>query len=78
MIAPIYIRDTTTGEIRLSQWQYEPPAAFEFWWTEGNGGCDCNRGLAFGAADVPCGNKRFDLVNEDGSQYEFDRESRPV
>lgn len=37
-----------------------------FWWTEGNGACDCNRHLWFERwvnpdydADVPCGNDAY-------------------
>jgi hypothetical protein len=44
--------------------------AAESWWTEGNGGCDCNRDLYFeGAAgqesdnDMPCGEVAYRLVS---------------
>tara|TARA_R110000868_G_scaffold13885_2_gene64485 strand:- start:185 stop:454 length:270 start_codon:yes stop_codon:yes gene_type:complete len=42
----------------------------EFWWTEGNGGCDCNRGLYFERAAgrdpdnrMPCGDVAYRLVS---------------
>jgi hypothetical protein len=44
-----------------------------FWWTEGNGGCDCNRRLAFPDATDPawidgycCGCKRFVAIDVEG------------
>lgn len=38
------ILDTHTGEcVTLSNWE-----ASVFWWTEGNGSCDCNRAIAMG------------------------------
>jgi hypothetical protein len=33
-----------------------------FWWTEGNAGCDCNRGLFFRGLDIECGDDRFELT----------------
>ena len=41
----VTIVDTVTGERRTTD------AAFEFtafWWSEGNGACDCNRAILFG------------------------------
>jgi hypothetical protein len=29
----------------------------DYWWTEGNGNCDCNRGSMFLNEEWPCGNK---------------------
>lgn len=40
-----------------------------YWWSEGNGGCDCNRSLAFGGADdepLECGNTRYLVVDVHG------------
>lgn len=48
----VSITDTTTGETRertyddLGEWD----EGSEYWWTDGNFGCDCNRGLEFGRA----------------------------
>jgi hypothetical protein len=27
----------------------------DYWWTEGNGACDCNRGSMFLGLELPCG-----------------------
>jgi hypothetical protein len=49
----VAITDTTTGETRertyddLGEWD----EGSEYWWTDGNFGCDCNRKLEFGRAD---------------------------
>lgn len=34
-----------------------------WYFTEGNMGCDCNRGLVFGDDSVPCGETRFELLS---------------
>jgi hypothetical protein len=39
----VTILDTETGETRESTY----PSTL-FWWSDGNGGCDCNRALLFG------------------------------
>ena len=56
------ITDTQTGETRertytdLGEWD----DGAEYWWSDGNFGCDCNRRLEFGRAggiefdDWPC------------------------
>jgi len=42
-----------------------PNGPDDFWWTEGNGACDCNRGDFFERAggnedaDEPCGDSRY-------------------
>lgn len=59
----VFITDTTTGETRervytdLGDWD----EGSEYWWTDGNFGCDCNRALEYGRAagidwndDHPC------------------------
>ena len=45
----VTIRDTTTGETRISREFKEDwdPDKSHWWWTEGNYGCDCNRQLEF-------------------------------
>lgn len=58
----VTLRDTTTGETRERHMPYEWSA---FWWTDGNFGCDCNRGDVFhdDSPDVrPCGDTRYELV----------------
>lgn len=53
-----------------------------FWWTEGNGACDCNRLLAFGLQHLDVGeggfclgNKRFVAIDVEGD-LEYDEEWR--
>jgi len=54
-------------------------SASQFWWTEGNFACDCNRELEFDALEEPrdgaCGDERFCVPVarlEDGSYVELD------
>lgn len=42
---------TTTGRHELEK----------FWWTDGNGACDCNRARMFGIGEFPCG-KRINIL----------------
>ena len=42
------LKDNKTSETKTFDTEYS-----EFWWEEGNGSCDCNRGLEFGL-DLPC------------------------
>ena len=75
----IAIRDTTTGEVRegdaytgpgFDPTDPEDVAGMEWYWTEGNYGCDCNRWLFFERAadgdpdidDAECGEGRFEIV----------------
>ncbi len=41
----VAIKDTETGEVRVTEFPYEDDDLF--WWTDGNFGCDCNRWLTF-------------------------------
>ena len=63
----LFIKRTKDGIIRPSEW---PPDS-RFYWEEGNASCDCNRALAFGEEDdyQPCGEWRYELVNEDGTPF---------
>jgi hypothetical protein len=62
----LYIRRNSDGAIHKSHWQ----DGGEFWWTEGNGACDCNRAIAFGdVEDTTCGDSRYDLVHADGTPF---------
>jgi hypothetical protein len=56
-----------------------PEDADDFWWTEGNGACDCNRGDFFARAggeedpDTPCGDSAYfvmKFIRADGTEIE--------
>jgi hypothetical protein len=69
----VHIRSAETGEVRSfvddAEWNEGP----SFGWTEGNFGCDCNRGLQFFGSEfdfdsmdddecdklTPCGHSRY-------------------
>lgn len=55
----VTILDTVTGERKQDAWSFGT-----YWWTEGNGGCDCNRRVVFEGmdGDHPCENKRYLIV----------------
>jgi hypothetical protein len=70
----INIRDNTTGEVRripdVQDWDVsDPDWAEDYLWTDGNYGCDCNRGLFFARAHGDptesrtwdCGTDRFSI-----------------
>jgi hypothetical protein len=66
--AMVLIKDMESGEIRPHPIEYEWD---EYQWTDGNFGCDCNRGLFFSGNDdweIPCGETRFRIrcVAENG------------
>ncbi len=79
MSITVHIRDNTTGETREHR---DPYDWFEFLWSDGNYGCDCNRGLFFGRAgpdgeglEVDCGEERFSIVkviDADGRDITFE------
>ena len=62
----VTILDTQTGQTKRSdEWSKEDFSTY--WWTEGNGGCDCNRRLVFDPGDlgnnnVLCRSVRFRIV----------------
>lgn len=60
--------DRETGAMATST---EPMS--EFWWTEGNGSCDCNRAYVFGVEDdvMKCQSKRFLAVDVEGDLGEM-------
>ncbi len=43
----VAIRNNETGEIRMCAQDLERGAGSDFWWTDGNMACDCNRALTF-------------------------------
>lgn len=60
----VKLLDTSTGEERWADGQWGRFGTW--WWTEGNGGCDCNRRLVFSHGDVgdgtPCTSIRYRVV----------------
>ena len=76
--------DTLTGKRRHIVFNLEWKDSSEFWWSEGNMACDCNRGArfydvpfpsGFYEAPFPCGNERFVIPYielEDGTRIEID------
>lgn len=79
------IIDTKTGESRTFETTTEYPDSLEFYWTDGNFGCDCNRGYSFIRAaggqptdeefDAPCTQGRYlvpTIVFENGEVIEID------
>lgn len=84
---PIAVKDTKTGEVRRMDFPLyghddrgTKPEDNLFWWSEGNFGCDCNRGDLFKdiggeerslAADCNSGPNRY-LVNAGEFLKEFE------
>lgn len=74
-----HIREAKTGRVAVYHDEYfwEDPHVSYFQWTDGNYGCDCNRGDFFRVAlglpeeeDSPCGTTRYvleHLFTEDGT-----------
>lgn len=86
MTYTVTIRRNADGETRDYQstcpWQtYDDGTDNLYWWTEGNGGCDCNRSMCFAQAggeptniDVPCGETAYRILRftlEDGRIVEY-------
>ena len=72
------LRRNSTGEVREHAAYYSGDEGWEFQWTEGNFGCDCNRALFFARAkgepdpDQECGGEAYTLLElrrPDGSRY---------
>lgn len=62
----VRLKRTSDGETHLTDWD-----ATEFWWSDGNGACDCNRETAFAYhdgivaednEDTECSHDRFVIV----------------
>lgn len=70
----VTVLDTVTGKTVVSDREN-----CAYWWSEGNGGCDCNRGTLFDLdgndpwlslpEDYCCGSKRFIVIAADTSLY---------
>jgi len=84
----VAIRKNSTGEVRVcsieSEWE-EDGATDEFWWTEGNFACDCNRAIKFALAagerdtNVVCGHTLYTCLYAelpDGSRVPLDNIAR--
>jgi hypothetical protein len=72
-----------TGETRIYEMDMPWEDHTEFWWTEGNFGCDCNREILFeridgkDADERKCGDDRFHIPYAempDGARMELDGE----
>lgn len=76
----VEITDTTTGETRVERHEDDWDDGLEYLWSDGNFGCDCNRGLFFGRAggsdgfDGPCGLTRFTIVVKVDGEIVYDDE----
>lgn len=80
----IRLRDNTTGEVRDCPQDHDgyDAESIEFYWTDGNFGCDCNRRWEFQRAggegedeNPPCDNERYtaiEAVLEDGTRVPLD------
>lgn len=63
------LKNTATGEIReyVSQVEDQYLDGQQFWWTDGNASCDCNRSMFFAEVggekdpEAECGNERIEL-----------------
>jgi hypothetical protein len=80
----VAIRRNKSGEVRIVEMGTDWHEASEFWWTEGNMGCDCNRHDVFqGAVDdepddfYPCGHTEYTALYAempDGTRIKLDSE----
>lgn len=68
-IYKIAIMNNSTGEIRVCKIKKNWSDDEEFWWTEGNGSCDCNREIRFRISgnekiiiSVKCGDSAFSIL----------------
>lgn len=64
----VTLRDTVTGRVASVKEQFESAVTAEFWWTDGNGACDCERLRQLWAAfrepdpNIPCGDDRVEII----------------
>jgi len=66
----VTILDTKTGETRTD------PRFSPWYWTYGNGSCDCNRQLVFepDAEQPECGESRYYIVGVEGDAAGYEQE----
>lgn len=83
----VAIRNEETGEIRVcemaGEWVGDDYGPSEYWWTEGNFSCDCNRGLVYDSngSDSKCGTEKYTALYAelpDGTKIPLDEEPRCV
>jgi hypothetical protein len=77
----VEIRRNSDGVVRRCPMELWHSSSL-FWWTDGNGACDCNRALDFARAggesddfDPPCGNEAFSVLRAyfpDGTSLDVD------
>lgn len=74
------VRCNATGEVRrvLQSWEFAgwdgPRSSVQYFWTDGNFGCDCNRAIQFAGVftiDTQCGESAYSvrLSDADGVFY---------
>lgn len=82
----VRIRHNGSGEERTLAMDIPWHEYSEFWWSEGNAACDCNRADWFAEAgaepepdqkDTPCGSSRFSVtVSDTGGAVLYDEIGR--
>lgn len=78
----VEIRRVADGLVRRYHMDHPWHSSSMFWWTEGNGGCDCNRMMDFqragGEDDTlphPCGDTAYQVIRAifpDGTTLQID------
>jgi len=53
----VVFKDTSTGCIVQSDYPFDI-----YWWSEGNGACDCNRAALFEDRDIDCGDSPYRYI----------------
>lgn len=68
------IEDTKTGETRRreAEWPHDPHG-LEFYWTDGNMGCDCNRSMEFARAGGASDEDAYSYGKEVGCSSDINR-----
>ena len=84
MAYTVHIKEVATGTVRACHMDLEWEDGSEYWWSEGNMSCDCNRALEFDRAggtpdkvawekDRPCGDGAYVIVDLTGDVWEKDK-----
>ena len=74
MAYTIHIRDNETKMVYAIRECGDWDDGAEFWWTDGNGACDCNLGKMIGRVGVECGDAQFapiKAVLDDGTEVKL-------